>query len=210
MDLLITAYQSFKLQTWPNKELVIVCDAPCAELKTLADSNSEIVYVEIPAIFSLGELRNISIANSNGDFICQWDDDDLYAPERISVQMNILLESSVDAVFLKNWVMWWMQRNLICISHSRIWEGSMLARRSIIPIYPSVKKGEDSTVTQFILQNFQIAVIDCPELYCYRVTGENTWQDEHFERLFSKASTFFKTEDFSQVFTMPCFTSIQS
>jgi glycosyltransferase involved in cell wall biosynthesis len=210
IDFLKTAYQSFKFQTWPNKELVIVCDAPSPEFKTMVESDEEVIYVEIQAGLSLGELRNLSISKSTGDFVCQWDDDDLYAPERISVSMGVLLESSVDAVFLNSWVVWWMERNLMCISPSRIWEGSMLARRSIMSIYPSLKKGEDSVVTKWIIQNFPVAVIDYPQLYCYRITGHNTWNDAHFESLFSAASKHFKPEEFNQVFALPCFASLQS
>ena len=79
-DLAKTAYYSFQLQTWSNKELIIVCDAGADELRGLVASDIQVKFIEAPSGLSLGELRNISIAQASGDFVCQWDDDDLYAP----------------------------------------------------------------------------------------------------------------------------------
>lgn len=210
VDLAKTAYHSFRLQTWLNKELIIVCDSSSEQLRKMVASDEQVKYIEVPPGFSLGELRNISVSQASGDFVCQWDDDDLYAPERISVSLGVLISASVDAVFLNSWVVWWMQRNLMCISPSRVWEGSLLARRSVMPVYPALKKGEDTTITQWITEHFPVAVIECPQLYCYRITGENTWDEEHFENLFSAASKHFKPEEFDGVFTLPCFASLQS
>lgn len=208
-DLAKTAYYSFKLQTWSNKELIIVCDAGADELKGLVASDQQVKFIEAPSGLTLGELRNISIAHASGDFVCQWDDDDLYAPERISVCVGILISASVDAVFLNSWIVWWMQRQSMCISPSRIWEGSLLARRSVMPIYPALKKGEDTTVSKWITEYFPVALIDCPQLYCYRITGENTWNEAHFEGLFSAAVKHFKPEEFDGVFSLPCFASLK-
>lgn len=208
VELVKTAYQSFTLQTWPNKELVIVCDSDSEELKKLIASDSEVKFVQAPLGLTLGELRNISVAQASGEFVCQWDDDDLYAPERISICIGILFSASVDAVFLNSWIVWWMQKKLMCISPSRIWEGSLLARRSVMPIYPALKKGEDTSVTKWITEYFPVAVINCPQLYCYRITGENTFNEEHFDGLFSAADKHFKPEEFDAVFALPCFSSL--
>ena len=96
----------------------------------------------------------------------------------------------------------------MCISPSRVWEGSLLARRSVMPVYPALKKGEDTTVTKWITEHFPVALIDCPQLYCYRITGQNTWNEAHFESLFAAANKHFKPEEFGGVFALPCFASL--
>ena len=210
MNLIRQSYSSFKSQTWQNRELVIVCAHVSDELRSLAaDDEREVRLVEIDdGSFTLGDQRNLSVARSQGDFICQWDDDDLYDPDRISISMKVLIESSVEAVFLSRWLLWWESMGKLSISSSRVWEGSMLARRSVIPIYASIKKGEDTLVTKLISRQFPISLIDYPQLYCYRVTGYNTFSDNHFEELFAHSSKVFKEEEFAAVFSLPCFNCI--
>ena len=211
MNLIRQSYSSFKSQTWQNRELVIICDNVTEELRALAvsDGDDEVRLVEVVCgRFTLGDLRNLSVARSRGEFICQWDDDDLYDPDRISISMKVLIESSVEAVFLSRWLLWWESMGKLSISSSRVWEGSMLARRSVIPIYASIKKGEDTLVTKLISRQFPISLIDYPQLYCYRVTGYNTFSDNHFEQLFAHSSKVFKEEEFAAVFSLPCFNCI--
>jgi hypothetical protein len=43
------------------------------------------------------------------------------------------------------------------------------------------------------------------QLYCYRVTGENTWKAKHFDKLFDQATWTFKKEEFGEVFKLQCF-----
>ena len=207
MNLIRQSYSSFKSQTWKNRELVIVCAHVSDELRNLAaDDEREVRLVEIEdGTFTLGDLRNLSVARSQGEFICQWDDDDLYDPDRISISMKVLIGSSVDAVFLCRLLLWWESRGQLSISSSRVWEGSILARRSVIPIYPSIKKGEDSAVTDWISRYYPISVIDYPQLYCYRVTGYNTSDDKHFEKWFAHSTKVFQKDEFAAVFSLPCF-----
>jgi len=199
------AYAQFKAQTWPTKELVIVSDNITEPLEDLASSDSTIVLVKAAKNLSLGDLRNLAIARSTGDFICQWDDDDLYDPQRLSISMGILMRASVSAVFLSRLLLWWQQRNLLGITQIRVWEGSMLAARSVMPVYPSLAKREDTSVANWITQHHSIALIDHPKLYCYRVTGQNTWDEKHFENMFRDASLKFTPEQAKSVLSLPCF-----
>lgn len=206
MNLIRASYDSFSSQSWKHKELIIVCDNVTEELRNLAASNPhEVRLVEAPPGNLLGDLRNLSVARCRGDFICQWDDDDLYDPNRIAISMRILSQASVDAVFLNSWLMWWEARRLLAVSPVSAWDGSMLARRSVVPIYPSLAKGEDNFVTNWICRNHPVALIEYPQLYLYRVTGENTWDEQHFERLFRSASRIFSTAELDEAFKLPCF-----
>jgi glycosyltransferase involved in cell wall biosynthesis len=199
------AYRQYKLQSWPNKELVIVSDNITQPLDDLASSDPGIILVRAAKSSSLGELRNLSIARSTGDFVCQWDDDDLYDPQRISISMGILMKASASAVFLNRVLLWWQQRNLLSISQLRVWEGSIVAARSVVPVYPSLPKREDTEVVNWITQHHSVALFDHPNLYCYRVTGQNTWNEKHFENMFRDASYRFPAEQMRDAFTLPCF-----
>jgi glycosyltransferase involved in cell wall biosynthesis len=181
----------FVNQSWRNKELVIVTDRVSKKLKGVLDAElSEVTYhlVNVPAGLTLGDYRNISVSNSSGEYICQWDDDDIYHPDRISACMRVLLKSGSSAVFLSRWTMIWPARNLACVSESRIWEGSMISRRDVVPVYPSLKRTEDTEMVDMLCRHHQISLLDYPKLYFYTVTGENTNTDDHFTGLFNRAT----------------------
>lgn len=206
MNLIHSSYMGFKNQTWANKELVIVTDNATKQLRELADSEpDQIKLIEVDSRHTLGELRNISIAQSKGEFICQWDDDDLYDLRRLSALMKVLIDAGVEAVFLGRLIMWWESRKLASISSWRLWEGSMLARRSALSIYPALTKGEDSSMVGSMRKHHPIAVMDFPELYCYRVTGENTWDEKHFKNLFNASTHQFSAEEWAKISQLPCF-----
>ncbi len=205
MKFIETAYRQFKTQSWPHKELVIVAGTVPASLQQLAAADRDVVLVKAPASQTLGELRNLSIAHAKGEFICQWDDDDLYDPHRLAIMVGVLMQASVSAVFLQRILLWWQARDMLGISVPRVWEGTMVAHRSSVPIYPALTKGEDTAVANWILQHHSVALIDCADLYCYRVTGENTWHAAHFEKMFETASRIFAPEEFAGVLALPCF-----
>ena len=207
MNLIRESYRAFKSQSWKNRELVIVSENVTDELRSLARGDSdEVKLVEVhKGTTTLGDLRNLSVARSRGDFVCQWDDDDLYDPDRISICMKVLIESSSDAVFLSRCLLWWKSMGRVAISPVRVWEPSIFARRAVLPIYPSIGKGEDSVVTDWIARYHPISIIDYPQLYCYRVTGNNTSSVDHFEMWFSHATRVFKENEFAAVYKLPCF-----
>ena len=43
-----------------------------------------VVYIG-PGV-SLGAARNLTVDTARGAYVCQWDDDDLYHPERLRIQ----------------------------------------------------------------------------------------------------------------------------
>ena len=135
-------------QDYRNREFVLVCDQITpALLKYLGRfPKSGIRVIEAPVGLSLGELRNISVAEANGELVCIWDDDDLHDPFRISISVSALLASKAPAVFLSRWLLWWPARKMLAISEKRPWEGSMLARKAVVPPYQPLARGEDTRV----------------------------------------------------------------
>ena len=188
--------QLFNRQNWDRKELIIVTEineGPIEEM--LLNKNTKYKVLAVPAgQFVLGDLRNIGIAASSGDFICQWDDDDLYHPARISVMMSVIRRTGADAAILSQWLMYWYAREKLALSKKSIWEGSIVMKRSAAIIYPSLSKSEDNLMVQQLLLSRNVALVEAPYLYIYCITGQNTWGADHFQYLFDRAELHFDEE----------------
>jgi glycosyltransferase involved in cell wall biosynthesis len=189
------AVDCYRRQTYPNRELVIVCDRPDSELAPwVAQLRDETIrYVETgPAI--LGALRNISVAAAEGELVCQWDDDDLYHPRRLEKQAAVLAKTGHGAHFLSQWMLWWPARRRLGISNIRPWEGSMLARRDLLPAYPELARREDKLLVTTLSEKHPISVTSMPALYCYVIHGNNTWHEAHFEEIWRYAEKKVRPE----------------
>ncbi|WP_158590380.1 glycosyltransferase [Noviherbaspirillum cavernae] len=193
------AVECFQRQTYANRELVLVCDTPGTEIerhcRELNDPRIRIVYPDAPSS-SLGELRNLSLRAAQGEWICQWDDDDLYHPQRLDLGMAICQSMQTDALFLSRWLLWSPLARKIGVSGAREWEGSMLARKDSIPAYPALARGEDTAVTQTMIAAGRVVLADAPWLYTYVQTGANTWSDNHFDAIWKAASFVETTENY--------------
>lgn len=194
------AIECFRRQTWPNRELVIVCGAPDSEvpgfLATLGDPT--IRYVTA-APCALGELRNVSVEAARGTLLCQWDDDDLYHPQRLEFQYGQLAASQAAAHFFSRLLMWWPQQRRLAISSRRMWEGSMLCRRLAIGSYPPIGRREDTQVVRDLREEgSRITYTDQPLAYCYVVHGDNASGARHLTKLFSKATETFGPDDHAE------------
>ncbi len=195
------AIECFLAQTYENRELIIVCDQTEAELAQYVEqlNNPKIRYIALADNqFTLGVLRNIAISQCRGEYVCQWDDDDLSDPMRIHVSLCALQSSGAAACFLSSWVMWWPQRNTLFQPRVRPWEGSMLAHRDVIPIYPSLAKAEDTFILRGVVQRHTVVLVNCPRLYIYAVTGFNTWEQEHFADNLSKSDYVVSSQDYDR------------
>lgn len=185
------AVECFRAQRWQERELVLVCDGPGTEIeawcRTLDDARIRFVYPDAPAA-SLGELRNLSLRAARGDWVCQWDDDDLYHPARLELGMLALQALQADALFLQRWLLWAPHARRLGVSGAREWEGSMLTRRDAVPSYPALARGEDTAVMHAMLARGRVLLLDAPWLYTYVQTGANTWTGQHFAAIWDAAS----------------------
>lgn len=181
----------FQRQSWKHKELVIVDDdhddALVRWLRALDDPQIRVVKLA-PGGHSLGSLRNRAVAAAGGDYVCQWDDDDLYDPARLQWQMAALQTLAADACFLQRWQLWWPEQCRLAVSRIRVWEGSMLCRKAVLPDYPELRRGEDTDVVARLVRQQRVALLDQPALYTYVIHGQNTFDAEHFERHWQLAS----------------------
>jgi glycosyltransferase involved in cell wall biosynthesis len=89
------AIKYFLQQDYPNRELIVVDDGtqPAGDL---IPQNPSIRYTRLPTKQSIGAKRNLACHTARGDIIVCWDDDDWYAPHRISYQVTPLLHGKAD------------------------------------------------------------------------------------------------------------------
>ncbi|MFI1332476.1 glycosyltransferase [Streptomyces sp. NPDC020845] len=185
------AIRCFLAQTYTRAELVVVDDGADTALedhvRDLADERIRLHRLP-PEGRTLGELRNIAVDLATGSYVCQWDDDDLYDPERLEVQLAAVLALGATACFLARERLWWPARRKLAVSGVRVWEGSMLCAKEALPRYPEQRRGEDSPVAEAVVRGGRTVSLDAPELYTYVFHGANTFDEPHFTSLFDAAT----------------------
>ena len=190
--LLEFAIDGFARQTYPNRELVIVCDSPALpqddplERAIRAAHCPNIRLIRVNAAgreggATLGELRNIAVDHAAGRYVCQWDDDDLYDPCRLQMQQRVLAAAGAQACLLGRWMIWWPAEDRLAVSCERDWEGSLLCEKAVMPRYPALRRGEDTPVVEQLRRSARVVRMDLPRLYTYVVHGANTFGAAHFE-----------------------------
>lgn len=93
------ALRYFQRQDYPRLELLILDDGsdPIADL---VPEDSRIRYLRLDRRHPLGAKRNLGCEAANGEIIAYWDEDDWYAPHRVSYQVAPLLAAQADLTVL--------------------------------------------------------------------------------------------------------------
>ena len=196
------AIQCFQTQTYLDRELVLVCKDEGSEVakyvEALADPRIRLAVATDAK--TVGDLRNRAISLAAGDLICVWDDDDLYAPDRISTQLSLLQATNVAAAFLLREMLWSPRDARLGITQERLFqENTLLAWRSALPPYPSVVRGGDTSLVDQLKRSQRLGAIDDPAAYIYVWHGQNIWDPAHFEEIFSRGSVLFSGNAYEQV-----------
>ena len=192
VTLLKRAVHSFLQQTYSPCELVIQYEADDiatrSYVRTLTDPR--IVPTEVQAMphLSLGNRRNIALRDARGKYIAQWDDDDWSAPTRVAEQIAAIRTSGRQGCVLLRCLLFDEALQRASVSGSRFWEFSLVAERLAVPAFSELAKGEDTSVIVQMLNAYQLAGIDRPELYVYVFHGANIWDREHWETAIAKDS----------------------
>jgi len=85
------AVRCFLRQDYPDRELVIVDDGGDSAA-ALLPTDERIVYLHLAGRHSAGHKRNLAVERSRGEIIVHWDDDDGSAEDRLTHQVQLLLE----------------------------------------------------------------------------------------------------------------------
>ena len=202
LEFLKRSLNCYAAQTYHRRELVIVIDNSSenggAAIREIARScgNSDIRIVEPHGNLTLGALRNQAIRAARGDYLCTWDDDDMYHPERLARQAAALNDPHKTAVglteiiqffpaerrlFLTNWVS----------SPPSVMPASLMWKRSVPAVYPETgdgaQLGEDlAFIAQLQPVGGVSGISGAPYLYVSVCHGHNTTGVDHQRMLTEK------------------------
>ena len=199
LRLLKEAIRCYLDQTYPQREMVIVTAdgdpyrrAVRAYLDELDRSDIRLVCVD-EAPSTLGRLRNVSMAHARGEIVCQWDDDDLYHPDRLRAQFEAMNESGGGACFLNEHLQFFVEdRALVWVDwavgtvlerRDRLVPQSLMVHRDDRLRYPeegpASQRGEDDAIRADIYASMPVAELARGHLYLYRFHGHNTQSEAH-------------------------------
>lgn len=171
------AIECFIAQSYPNRELIVLDGSDSDQLQQGVEAiriRKIKLHREPQTGRSMGELRNLAVEKSAGQYVCIWDDDDLYDPDRLSIQMTAITSLGADACFLARLQLWWPARRILALSFRRTWEGSMICAKDKMPRYPALRRGEDPPVAYRLWRSQRVVILDEPRLYTYVFHGGNT------------------------------------
>ncbi|ETR72800.1 MAG: hypothetical protein OMM_07322 [Candidatus Magnetoglobus multicellularis str. Araruama] len=89
-ELVKEAIQSVLDQTYPNVEIIVVNDGSTDNTSAVLDSFHKKIRVIHQKNKGVSAARNTGIANSNAPWIAFLDSDDIWLPEKLSLQMAFL------------------------------------------------------------------------------------------------------------------------
>lgn len=192
------AIQCFLDQTHDNKELVIINSGDEKYTEKITNYIQSVRGFEINDIHlhnvgkrSIGELRNIGLENSRGEYIIVFDDDDYHHPKRIEKQLELCLNSNIDGTLLRNFKAVYKNRIFpdkvyICTMLPGL-EGTLLFRKGDVR-YPDIDQGEDTGFLERLKEDsYNIMVIDEPyDMYGYNFYGKNTVSKSHFQDMIDR------------------------
>ena len=190
--LVATSVEAFAAQTYANKELVIVCDDVTDALRGLVARRADVRLIAIDEVLPLGTLRNEGTRAARGDILCQWDDDDLFSPQRLEAGVSALLRAGTRALFLLRWMIWWPKRKFFGVSAERLCEGSMFVWKDAMGVYPALRRCEDTQMVEALCRAHDFALLDDPASYCYVIHGGNTWDEDHMSTMIERCSLVFE------------------
>jgi glycosyltransferase involved in cell wall biosynthesis len=198
----IQSIEDYCRQTWRNKNLIIVVNGGEAPIKqaisdhVAALGRSDIRVIAPAGELNLGQLRNVSLDAAQGELVCQWDDDDRYHPLRLGRQAGELTERDLEAVYLQDVMQYFPAQGAMFWANWRATPttghpGTLLARRSVIPNYPTqggeARLGEDSEVARALIARGRVGTLaDAAHLYVYVSHGANSWNEAHHQMLCSE------------------------
>jgi len=89
------AIKYFLRQDYENKELIIIDDSTDT-IEDLVPDISSIRYYRLNAKITLGAKLNLACQYASGTIVAHWDDDDWYAPGRLTYQVDALRSADID------------------------------------------------------------------------------------------------------------------
>jgi glycosyltransferase involved in cell wall biosynthesis len=183
----VQSIRYFQRQDYPSRELIIVDDGR-EDLAGQLPDDSRIRYIRIPPGLTIGAKRNRACELAAGSIIAHWDDDDWYASNRLSVQVQPIVSGEADItgliteVFfdLARWEFWTCTPGL----HRRLFVhdvhgGTLVYRRSVWEQqarYPNASLAEDAAfLRQAVQRGARVQRVANQQVFVYLRHAQNSW-----------------------------------
>lgn len=160
------AIKSYCDQTFEYRELIIICgDYSFSEtikkyVEYIKVPNCKVVFVDENSLkLTLGDMRNISVESASGDFIVNWDDDDINHPLRLETQFSFLLDNNLDGCFLSDQLHYFYDTGeLFWVNWCDGIPGTLMCKRSCFNDvkHPSTTHHEDGDLKQKLCNSFKV------------------------------------------------------
>jgi glycosyltransferase involved in cell wall biosynthesis len=186
----LNAVRLFAAQDHPDRELVVVTDRGADDvLEATLTTDPRIRLVAAPPGASIGHKRNLACRAARGEVIAHWDDDDWYAPARLSAQLAPLRAGRADVtglttpvIFeLPEWRFWAVTPAL----HRQLFVGdvhggTLVYRREVwehLARYPDASLAEDACFLRIALRRgARLERVAGDGLFMYVRHGRNAWR----------------------------------
>jgi glycosyltransferase involved in cell wall biosynthesis len=178
-------------QDYPHLELVVVDDGT-EPVEDLLGGFPRVRYVRLGERATIGRKRDIAVEAASGEIVVQWDDDDWYAPHRVSRQVMEIIRGCVDVTGIGINLM-------LDVRSMRFWsvreheaEAPLFAPPDILAAgtlafptelwrraggYPNLSIGEDvGMVQRFADVGARVAAVSNRAAYVYVRHGRNSWR----------------------------------
>lgn len=180
-DLISFAIDCFLLQTYSNKELLIFVSDEQEALGVKIPSGAPIRIVNLYGDDSeWSSLIKIVLDECSGDFLCKWNGEQFSLPQRLEIQVLVLLSVQADACGVSRVTFWWPTQFRVAISLANLWQCGILWRRHAIEGCMEAMAYK-LAVPLSISNRIGFAAIDVPELCLQMFTDFSDAGDEHNE-----------------------------
>lgn len=147
-ELLRHAIGMIRQQTYRPIEIIIVDDSD-SDQRIPQIKAPDITHIQLNRRFSTGLKHDMAMDSARGEWICHWDDDDWYAPDRIERQLKMMTQSgAVVSGMDRDFVLsidgsWWHIQwegddlswlgNATCKAFYDFHDGTAIFRRDAVP-----------------------------------------------------------------------------
>lgn len=187
-DFVLQSLRYFERQGYPHRELIIVDDgAGGGELARRLPEDPRVRYLQPSGRPTIGAKRNLAVAQARGEILVHWDDDDWYAPDRLSAQIAPILAGDADVTALATGVVFdldrWTFWRCTPALHRRMFVGdvhggTLAYRRRLAEQtrYPNRSLAEDAVfLRRALARGARLRRLDNADRFIYLRHGTNSW-----------------------------------
>lgn len=126
---LAEAIQSALDQDYPHTEIIVVNDGSTDNTSRIIDSFGSRVIGIYQENQGLGAARNAGVSKASGDYLAFLDHDDLWAPHKLSCQLQLIQSSALDPLVFS------MAKQFVCDRLSSTDKEKLKLTQEILPGY---------------------------------------------------------------------------